>query len=272
MIRRALPLGAESPERWLLISQPDHARLSFELAKAWGGAEVAPLICADDDSSHPLAAVRAEFLAAVRRHDDGWMRYRPLLNAESGLPLSFTEMPAAASQAIWNGSIDVCREIGPLAGWVGASHFHALQAKHDADRAAWETWLSAAQMRRDAWLAEWLAASPLHTETLADRCLAWLQAFDWMSLWLCCVCPVALDDAMPEPLVVGSEATGWPTIRFTPESNSGDGVQSVRVAPWPFAPASVELSVDAKTLDAKGDVVDDEAIAQLAWRLDPGVS
>ncbi len=268
MIRRALPLGAESPQRWLLISQPDHARLSFELAKAWGGADVEPLVGAADDAGHPLAAVREEFLEAVRRHDDGWIGYRPLVDIASGLPLPFTEMPADASQAIWNGSIDACREIGPLAGWVVASHFHALQAKHDADHAQWEAWLAAVELRRAAWLAEWLGASPQHTESLADRCLAWLQAFDWMSLWLCCVCPVARDDAMPEPLVVGSEATGWPTIRFTPRRKPDVGPRRVSVTPWPFGSASVELSVGSRTIDTFGAAVKDGPTS-LAWRLEP---
>jgi hypothetical protein len=268
MIRRVLPLGAESPERWLLIRQPDHARLSYELAVAWGGEEVDPLVCSAEDVTHPLASVRAEFLAAVRRHDEGWIGYRPLLDRKTCLPLSFTEMPADASQAIWNGSIDACREIGPLAGWVVASHFHALQAKHDADHAEWEAWLAAVQLRRAAWRDEWLAASPLHTAALADRCLAWLQAFDWMSLWLCCVCPVARDDAMPEPLVVGSEATGWPTIRFTPSREPDVGPRRVSVTPWPFGSASVELSVTTRPIDALGAAVQDGPTS-LAWRLEP---
>jgi hypothetical protein len=269
MIRRAWPLGASSPERWLLILQPDHARLSFELAKAWGGTAVAPLNCADDDSSHTLAGVRAEVLEAIRRHDDGWIGYQPLADTDTGLPLNFTEMPADASQAIWNGSIDACREIGPLAGWMAASHFQALQAKHDADDAEWAVWRRDVERRREAWLNEWLACSPLPTAALADRCLAWLQAFDWMSLWLCCVCPITGEGVAPvDPLVVGDRAVGWPPVEFAPQRQNG----LVHVAPWPFATRRLQLEIDARVLTSgKGaaDAEDGERV-QLAWRLEPG--
>ncbi|QDV80809.1 DUF3891 family protein [Botrimarina mediterranea] len=266
MIRRACPLGAPTPERWLLVLQPDHARLSYELAKAWGGTAVAPLVCADEDMGDPLAGVRAEVLEAIRRHDDGWIGYQPLLDAETGLPLSFTEMPADASQAIWNGSIDACRAVGLLAGWMAASHFYALQTKHDADDAVWAAWRRDVERRRETWLAEWLASSSLHTTALAERCLAWLQSFDWMSLWLCCVCPAKPDDALPEPLVVGDEATAWPPMQFAPGASSAD---FVRVTPWPFAPEQLDLRVEARVFDPQGT---GDAVTSLAWRLAPGVS
>lgn len=268
MIRRAKPLDdAVAPQRWLLIAQPDHARLSQELARVWGGQSVSPLVCGPDGSD-PLAQVRAELLEAVRCHDDGWIGYQPLKDPPTGRPLNFTEMPADAAQAIWDKSIEACRKIGPLAGWLVASHFHALQAKQDDDYSLWESWLADVESQREAWLDEWLAMSALRTRPLAERCLAWLQAFDWASLWLCCVCPVARDDAMAEPLVLGSEATGWPTIRFVPTPGAdAEGVRRITAAPWPFATQAVELRVAARSIPV--DAAEPAETISLAWRIEP---
>lgn len=277
MIRRDEPLGGATPGRWVLIGQPAHARLSYELAATWGGANVPPLVCPPDEPDHPLAGVRRELLDAILHHDDGWADWldTPRIDPQHGRPYSFTEMPPAEAQQIWRDSIDACRAIGPLAGWVVASHFSALQSKPDEDFAEWVDWLARVDAERSWWLAEWLDASEHHTKELADRSLAWLQAFDWISLWLCCRCPALRGDLTPpEPLSLGGEATGWPAISFTP---SEAGV--LFASPWPFIEPSFRLEVEGRAIpvgqykpDSRGERNLADRLGQpvsLVWRLRP---
>lgn len=268
MIRRDWPLGGERAQRWLLIRQTDHAELSAAIARDWRGLEF------------PSDAVRDEFLAAVRHHDDGWADWdaEPRVDPETGRPYSFTEMPPEDSQRIWSDSIAACRRIGPLAGWVVASHFYVLQDRRDEDFPEWTDWLAVVDAERSGWLAEWREMSPDHTPELAERCLAWLRAFDWISLWLCCVCPDRPFAAGAEPLVVGDDATGWPATRFTP---TGEGIEHptdpgvaplVEVSPWPFAGDSFGYRLRASEIEAErltSDTIrlDTGARRSIAWEL-----
>ena len=275
MIRREWPLGATNPSQWLLIGQIEHARLSWELAKAWGGPSCFPVVCPPEDG-HPLQGVREEFLTAMREHDAGWIGYPddPEIDAERERPLNFTEMPPSRAQAIWRDSIDACRQIGPLAGWVVASHFTALQSKQDDDFHQWLPWIEEISSLKAEWLEEWLAQDTLHTRELADRCLGWLQSFDWISLWLCCACPLTDRDAKGAPLEIARDELGVNGVVFesirSDESSNG---REVRVTPWPFVPESLRLRVPARLIPAKGACPDglgaEEAITAL-WALKPG--
>lgn len=263
MIRRDDPVGADPPQRYLLIPQQEHARISYELAAAWGSDRVAPLVCPADEPTHPLAAVRTEFLAAVLHHDDGWAAWweNPGIDPVHNRPYSFTEMAPADAQRLWRASIDICRDIGPLAGWVVASHFSWLQSKADDDYAEWESWLAEVDAERAPWLEEWLAQSDRHTKDLADQCLAWLQAFDWMSLWLCCKCPATNESAVAiEPLKVGANDR-LAEVVFTPDG------RELSVKPWAFGGESVEVSCAAACWPDEADRSLDKARRKaLAWR------
>ena len=104
------------------------------------------------------------------------------------------------AQQLWDDSIRACRQIGPLAGWVVASHFTALQSDPDEDHADWVPWLKKVNMEQIAWFDEWLALSDHHTLELAESSLRWLQLVDWASLWLCCYVPLHEHDQAVEPL------------------------------------------------------------------------
>ncbi|MEO0529320.1 MAG: DUF3891 family protein [Planctomycetota bacterium] len=276
MIRRDVPWGAADPKHWLLISQVDHARLSFELAAAWGNASVPALVCPPDDFEHPLAATLQALLDAVDHHDDGWLSWResPGIDPKTGRPYSFTEMPPADAQRIWTESIEACRAFGPFAGWLVAAHFSALQSKRDGDYPEWVAWLEEVDRQRAGWLAEWLGRrSERHTQQLADRCLAWLQAFDWMSLWLCCRCPVARGGGDGEPLVIGDDETGWPEVTFKPLLRGDESERRVQVSPWPFAKSSLRLSVPGTLVPVKDyrsePIIGVGRAVRVSWRLVP---
>lgn len=273
MIRRDWPLGITEPERWVLIGQQAHARLSCELAAAWGGQHVPPLVCPPDEADHPLVGVRRELLDAILHHDDGWADWleSPRIDPEHDRPYSFTEMPPAEAQKIWRDSIDACRAIGPLAGWVVASHFSALQAKREGDHSEWDDWLRRIESQRAEWFAEWCSASEYHSQELADQCLAWLQAFDWISLWLCLRGPSLVGDSTPaEPLTVGGGKTGWATVVFTPHAGS----PVIRVDPWPLGSPAREVRVATRwhgnATGSRSLGPSESGADELVWRLSQG--
>ncbi|MEM6330554.1 MAG: DUF3891 family protein [Planctomycetota bacterium] len=253
MIRRHVPLG-DNADAWLLISQIEHARLSQQLAAAW-------------KTLLPTAsgATRREFLAAVLHHDNGWDDWQtsPRIDPEHGRPYGFTEMPPDLGQAIWSKSIDACRAIGPLAGWVVASHFIQLQGKPDEDFAGWARWLGEQDRRRVGWLDEWLQADPQNSRAVAEECLHLLQQFDWLSLWLCCRAPIDARDPV-EPMELGDGSHRFGPYRLRPVGSA------IEMAPWPFTGDALDLVVNA--LRAPAGVYEKSSdmnavTTRAAWRL-----
>ncbi len=75
----------------LLISQPAHAWVSGQLARAWAAG--------DDGYFQPYE----EICLAAEQHDIGWLQWEasPTLNPETGLPYAFREMPRKNHLQIW---------------------------------------------------------------------------------------------------------------------------------------------------------------------------
>ncbi|MEN1678468.1 MAG: DUF3891 family protein [Planctomycetota bacterium] len=259
MIRRNVPLGDHAdgvPHDWLLVSQIEHARLSHVLASAWQGILPAA-----------AEATRDEFLAAVLHHDDGWEDWRtaPKLDPEHGRPYGFTEMPPAEGQAIWAKSIDACCAIGPLAGWVVASHFIQLQSKRDDDFPEWAKWLGEQDRRRAGWFEAWQSQHPANTAAVAEECLHLLREFDWLSLWLCCRAPIDARDPV-DALELGDGSHGFGPFLLTPKG------PVIKVDPWPFTAPAIDLVVNAERCPAgvyRSASELNAVTTRAAWRLAP---
>ena len=275
MIRRNLPLGAE-PREWLLISQIEHARISRLLAEHWGDGEVQPVVYRPDERDSAKLQIRREVLAGIARHDDGWASWEaaPQLDPELGRPLDFMEMPQADSLRIWEESIRAARNEGLLAGAMTAGHFLALLASshHELTSPAIE-WRNEVEHRRDKWLREWREVNPdVHTREIADQALRWLQAFDWLSLWLCCKCPALLIDVAGSeaPLELRPNTPDSTTVFFRPVVSCDEFF--VTAEPWPFDTRELNLVVSCAAVPAAVYRSTHELMAcrnpaQLEWRL-----
>ena len=196
MIRREIHLPGKAPH-WLLIPQIEHARISALLAER----------CLDQfGQSAPecdLAAERAQLLAAISHHDDGWAAWdtAPQLDPQHHRPPSFREMQLEQVLPIWAASIEFAAGEGSLAGLTVANHFLALLDSSDkgAEAALGAQWRQEITVRRTAWLADWQAANPrLPTAEIAAEALLWLQLFDVASLWLSSACP-GQGEQVPKP-------------------------------------------------------------------------
>ena len=236
----------------------EHALLSGELARHWGAPPFA------------LLEPRDVLLAAVDHHDDGWDLWerRPGVDGEQGRPTDFTEMPLDDSLAIWGRSIDGVERLGPLAAYVVAGHFVELltgslerRGQRGEPIAEAQQWAAEMDNRRGDWLSLWQDHDPVqHTFAAAQRALAMLQFFDYLSLWLCC-------EAREKPEQF--EPPGGPPLTITPNQ------QQMTVVPWPFTTERLALEVPATTVPAAHYATpDDLASAEqrdvnLRWEITP---
>ena len=217
MIRRDHQTATGEPA-WLLISQVDHARLARDLAAVWRK----PLLSSPD-------ADDAELLAAIEHHDDGWARWEanPGVDPSTGRPRSFMEMAVAEWVNIWSHSIEESRKAGPLAGAAVAGHFLALLDRFDSwrrgseiDKARVKAFTDYFQSRRLMWASVYPLVGPDHRQAIADEATKSLQAFDLLSLWLCC-------NEDPEPTKI--PFPGEHAIEFRALSG-----RRITADPWPM--------------------------------------
>lgn len=232
MIRRT-DVDSSRQDRWILISQVEHARLSGALAEAWGDPPFAPL------------EPRDEIVAAVYHHDDGWSAWEvaPKVDTQSGSPLDFTEMPLADSLAIWRESIAAVEKISPLAAYMVSGHFSALLRRFSS---RWKADVTASALA-DKFLdqeaerqAHWIELRSAGRDrdvyhAQAERALASLQMFDALSLWFCCA-----PRAEPETV----EPPGGPMVVFRPAASA----YRIEVSPWPFVASRLELSAVGRAI------------------------
>ena len=248
MIRREVR-DSTGQECWVLIMQPDHARVSGCLAEAWGREPYEPL------------APHAEMVSAIDRHDDGWFTWEQAPKVDSaGQPLGFMEMPLADSLEIWRRSIASAATVGYLAGHMVSRHFDVLLRRFSArwqqgsaeDRALAEAFLKEQSQQQAAWLAKWQSQQegrPAGQQ--AEQALGWLQFFDTLSLWLCCA-----ERTEPEQF----QPPQGPPLTITPR----DG-QTLQVTPWPLVTPQLTLEVPGRQLPA-GNYRDAAALADAAWQ------
>ncbi|MBX3425891.1 MAG: DUF3891 family protein [Pirellulales bacterium] len=284
MIRRETTLADGRPG-WLLISQIEHARISAELAAACvpdallpardGGNGASPR-AAPLQKSHDadLVAVRAEVLAAIAAHDDGWRQWEssPGLDAD-GRPRSFTELPLVEALRIWSASIAAAATIGPLAAWMIAGHFRRLLDHSESlgREPLADLWRATHDRPRELRLDEWQFADPLvRTRALADAALAALRTFDAASLWFCCGCG-GFDGARQDeeaiscsPLKLELVGGATTTLRSAPGGATAD--------PWPFTPPELTLIAPALLVPARRHGSASELLAaaapcELRWTL-----
>ncbi len=281
MLRRELKT-TDGAVHWLLISQVEHARIGGLLAAKWTAADVSPYEC----DGQPLRKTTAdEILAAISHHDDGWLAWEkaPRVDPTHGRPYSFmNELPFDESTTIWNESIGAAREIGPLAGWLVAGHFSQLleNGNRESEICA-AVWLATMRQMRAEWLSQWQRASKDGSLRVAERALQLLQACDFLSLWLCCDCPVAANEVVEQ---VAPFVLSWPEEEYefsarrhvSASSKSDDRFAApgwlVSGAAWPFDDDDLQLAADAWLVPARRYADSQELLAArrpvtLRWRL-----
>ena len=217
-----------------IVRQPEHARLSGALARAWRRPQ------AMDD------AIWSRFVEAVSRHDDGWAREEeaPTLDA-SGQPYDFKSLPTPLHVAVWRRSMELAEAADPYAALLIAQHGRWLSAEFtrggpEADERVAREFVAEMGRAIEGYRSKLLAGSPAEREAarpealLAARRL--LSFFDGLSLRLL----EAIRLERTEPLRFAEREEELSVHGDTP---------ILAVRPWPFDyPA---LVVEARVLPVR---------------------
>lgn len=228
----------------LLVSQPAHAWISGQLARAWG------------NESFPAPEPREAVCLAAEQHDVGWADAdrAPLPDAE-GRPRSFMNYPRPAHVAIWRGAAPRMLAQSRYAALLVSLHGTSLYASVDTSGEPPEVAEAVADyVRAERELQAALAAGLDPAEVERNRKL--IALWDRLSLRLC----------HDQAGVVDGLAVSAP-----------DADRVVTLAPWPFALARVELACEARRLE-RGSLDADELARRLAaapwvplrWVIRPG--
>jgi len=162
------------------VTQPDHARISGELAAAF--------------DSRKVPNVREPVVRAIGMHDMGWMPFDGDVSAprqpkqlESGVAVSFTNTEPEQFLQAWTGSIQAAQSTGPVGGLMVSAHFARLThpylergAGTAEQRAQVEQFLNREAARVDRLLPQ----AGLKLEEI-DALIGVLQFCDLASLYIC---------------------------------------------------------------------------------------
>jgi hypothetical protein len=226
-------------EMWQLVRQPDHADLSGQFARAWGGDDVAPVRNA---GSLALAATR---------HDDGWAVFdrRPAWDPDNGRPRNFLDVPIRSHLAFYRACIEVVTDEDPYAGLMVSMHGAGIyNGRYGTQPSLTLTSAAGHAQEVGAFVAEQEDTHPARIEALGlDEPERWgnyklLQVYDRLSLSLCLreweSSDAQQDEIEPCPLDYdGSDAK----LRITPV-----GPWRVRMEPYPFAVSPARFSLVRK--------------------------
>jgi len=240
MLFRELPDG-----EWLAVSQPMHALVSGQMARAWGADGFARM--------EPFE----EVATACAQHDVAWMGWEaaPTLDASTGRPHGFRHVGARLHAPMW--AEGVRRAVASWGPWVGllvSRHgsriYSSYQDRHrmdgrDVDAA--ETY-----QREQAGLRRELMALVGCSETELETAAALVAVTDALSL-AACGGIATLGWSGMAPLAGGGEVP----LKL----EEGDGVMTV--SPWPFATGEVRLEWTARRF-ALGTRWEDEAAMRAA--------
>jgi hypothetical protein len=168
----------DAGDAWQVVLQTDHADVSAACARLW----------ADTGVRHSSLVVAAE------RHDDGWAVWEqaPMMDAESGRPLNFLDVPVPAHLAFYRAGIAAITDEDPYAGLLVSMHGAGIYRQRYGAQP--ELQLSRAHEVMDlveAFVAEQEASHPIRRDEIGvaedDRWADYhrLQVYDRFSLFFC---------------------------------------------------------------------------------------
>jgi hypothetical protein len=201
----------------LLITQQAHAWVSGQLARAWGNERFEP------------PEPREQVCLAAEQHDLGMTSFdmRPDIDPETGLPLSFMEMPLGRHLAIWRAAPRRMLVQDRYAALLVSLHGSALYARREPGPEVSEYLDEQRAFQRE--LAGALGVSDEEMER--NQRLIWI--FDSLSLAL--------------------------LLDWDPFEVEGIERRGASVHPWPFADRALTVRCDARRL-ARG-----AALSSAAW-------
>jgi hypothetical protein len=203
---------------FLLITQPDHARLARDIVAA---VRTEPAL---------LGAARETVLLATREHDNGWIEVdaEPTIDPSSGRPCDFIAGPAGVKHDLWPRGIRRAAEMDLRAGALVAQHAITVYS-YRAEEPEWRPFFGPITAMRDDLLRQ-LGAADGEARAAFDREYRCVRLGDLFSLQFC--------NGWTAP----QEALGY--------TASLDGA-TLSISPDPFAGGSVPLRVMGRRIPAR---------------------
>jgi len=201
----------DQPDAFQVVTQPEHALLSAELAAAW----------ADQGELHDSV------VTAARRHDDGWgvWEQSPQVD-DSGRPIAVFDVDIRSHLAFYRAGIAAITEEDPYAGLLVSMHGAGIyQQRYGTDLALNMSGASKAQELVDGFIREQEVGFSARAQALrvdGDQCWADYHRLQWFDRLSLAFCLRDWDDPAPEPIDLGE-------FTITPL-----GAWGARVSPWPF--------------------------------------
>ncbi len=242
---------------WWGISQTSHAWLAGQIARAWGNQQFS------------VPEPKEELLLAVELHDIGWTDWeqQPEINAETGLPYNFLEMPLLTHIEIWKNGAKKALTISRFVAWLVSCHnsyllkFRHLDQEPDVVRVAAETFLDEQKVLQNELIQSTLGDKRYRSYLTQDSTLKYqqlLRAWDYFSLVLC---------------MGDTEETEIPEVRSRNDQSpviikKDNSDFRYKVKPWPFAEETINVGCEAVRLK-KGMKFDSGShqIQTLEWEL-----
>jgi Protein of unknown function (DUF3891) len=172
---------AMEAEQYLLVGQPDHARLSGEMAAKFRATF--------------LPSIDEKTARAISAHDAGWSQFpferelqgNPPLT-EGGRPQHFMQVAIDESLAAWRGSIKAAGEISPVGEYMVSGHFSRIarmRIQMEVDPGEVVDHLASFAREEEAAQEKLEWQIPLPKAQLTEL-IDLLQFSDVLSLYLCC--------------------------------------------------------------------------------------
>jgi hypothetical protein len=234
-------LHREDEEGLIIIGQPAHAWVSGQLARAWGNDRFGRF------------APSEEVCLAAEQHDVGMAASdaQPALNAATGLPYSFREIPLRVHIALWTSTASIVLPQSRYAALLVSLHGTGLYEGHDPTNASPQDNQAVRDyvQRENAFQEELLDSlradsryAPYAAADVVARNRRLVARFDGISLALCHALRFEhAHEGIPT-------ADGETTITATPVD--GDPREYV-IDPWPFRNETVTLVYEGRRLSGR---------------------
>ena len=244
----------DAGEAWELVTQPDHGRLTGQLAAAWGNNEFA------------TPRRRDSLVTAAARHDDGWVVWErwPRLS-DDGRPQLFIEVPTPSHLAFYRAAITDVSLHDPYASLLISMHGAGIYRErygtqpglknHTADQYAVAVEAFVAEVE-GSYLERIAAIGVTETERWTDYKL--LQIVDRLALYFSGL----FDIAWGETHVIGPVPVDYEgaDVEFRVDALSQFGPSAPRhvtIDPFPFVASPAPFTLERRTI-AKGASSEEE--------------
>ena len=234
-------LHRSSTEGLICITQPKHAWVAGELARAWGNEQFGQFV--------PMS----EVCLAAEQHDIGWLFWEqaPTLNPQTGYPYRFAELPTPVHIEIWSGAKQLAMPLGRYVSLLISRHgtglyerYRGWQNSAESSRIVQEFLDSqyAFQQQLIASLNKDPYYAPYATPEVVKHNQKLVTAWDALSL---IVCQKLTDFQQLEQVPT---VDGETVVKLT---HISDDPHQITISPWPFQESEVRLVYEGRLLQER---------------------